>query len=84
MPVFFEWLKDGNQLLASTSPQPQVKIDYQEETSFLLVKGITIQDSGEYTCIVKNVYGTDSTTTQLIVKGLSLILILFFFCFINL
>jgi hypothetical protein len=55
-----------NQVISSTN----VKIaSINEMTSGLSIEKLSSNDSGNYTCSVRNAYGTDSKTIGLIVKG---------------
>lgn len=64
-PVHFEWLKD-NLLLED---RKRHKIENHETISLLSLQKLQRKDSGSYTCNVKNQFGTDSTSTQLLIKG---------------
>ena len=66
-PLFFEWFKNGDPI------KPGPKVDYRIENSkifsTLAIERISRTDNGNYTCLVKNVAGTDSQNVLLIVKG---------------
>lgn len=65
-PVFFDWLKNGHKLPLSN----KVKIENFETFSLLTMKDLQASDSSNFTCNVHNSFGSDSTSTHLIVKGL--------------
>ncbi|OTF79486.1 hypothetical protein BLA29_012753, partial [Euroglyphus maynei] len=73
-PIFFEWIKDDHKKLSST----EYKIDNYDTISSILFKHLNSNDTGTYTCIAKNVYGSDSITTKLVIQGLIILLCLFF------
>ena len=66
-PLFFQWFKNGQQINKQS--------DYLQITSFndmqsiLNIKKVTSNDSGNYTCEVKNAFGEDTFASQLIVRG---------------
>lgn len=73
-PLFFDFFlyfvrfKDGEEIISSG----RHKIIYEEEseTASLVIKNLTLQDSGEYNIIAKNDIGTDSQFVTLQVKGI--------------
>ena len=65
-PIFFEWYKDDHQKLSST----EYKIDNYDTMSSIVFKRLDSNDTGTYTCNARNVYGSDSITTKLIIQGL--------------
>jgi hypothetical protein len=67
-PVFYQWTKNG-QVLAN-SPQSDYKIETFEDNSQFVIKSVDRTDSGNYSCIARNAFGTDSQSALLIVKGL--------------
>ena len=66
-PFFFEWLRNGQTLKAS--PDVTYKIDNDDLSTTLIIKKIQKSDKGNYTCLVKNTFGSDSQTVSLTVKG---------------
>lgn len=64
-PVFFEWTKNGDKLVQSA----KIKVEVIDAISMLTLKNLSKDDSALFTCSAKNALGTDSTSTQLIVKG---------------
>lgn len=65
-PVEFQWKKDGQEVLESS----YLKIQSVPDSSILVIESVTSKSSGNYTCIVKNAYGTDQFTAVLTVTGL--------------
>jgi hypothetical protein len=68
LPLFFEWSKNGHSI--KTNPDVNYKIDNFERSSTLTIPKINRKDTGNYTCIVRNTFGTDSQTVLLTVKGM--------------
>jgi hypothetical protein len=68
-PLFFQWTKNGQ--ILSNSPQTNYKIENSEDHSFLKILSVIRADSGNYSCSVRNAFGTDSQSAILIVKGLT-------------
>ncbi|XP_074595144.1 cell adhesion molecule DSCAM-like [Brevipalpus obovatus] len=65
LPVEFEWLKENNVFRSSSN----AAVEKSQRTSSLIIQSITISDSGNYTCKVSNSFGSDMSTSQLIVEG---------------
>lgn len=57
-------MKDGRPASSSAS----VLFDSGRESSVVVFKPVAVEDVGNYTCRVKNAYGTDSFTARLVVK----------------
>ncbi len=68
LPLFFEWSKNGQSIKAN--PDVNYKIDNFDRSSTLTIAKIDRKDTGNYTCIVRNAYGTDSQNVLLTVKGM--------------
>ncbi|XP_035232053.1 Down syndrome cell adhesion molecule-like protein Dscam2 [Stegodyphus dumicola] len=64
-PLEFQWLKNGEELKETSN----VEIQSIKDTSILLIESVTSESSGNYTCIVKNAYGTDRFTASLYVSA---------------
>ena len=64
-PIVFEWTRNGQSLVDSSL----VKLENSESSSLLTFASIRPDDSGLYTCTAKNVFGSDSSSTRLFVKG---------------
>ncbi len=80
-PVFFQWNKNGINLL--NNPESSFKIETFEDNSQIRIKTVNRNDSGNYSCIARNEFGSDIQSTLLVVKGLktSFFSILNFYCF---
>ncbi|XP_054723241.1 hemicentin-1-like [Uloborus diversus] len=59
----FEWLKNGQRLNTS----PNVQIRSYTDSSMILIEPLEEEDSGNYTCMVKSDFMSDSFTTSLTV-----------------
>ncbi|XP_035232059.1 Down syndrome cell adhesion molecule-like protein Dscam2 [Stegodyphus dumicola] len=64
-PFQFEWLKDGKEVKEAA----HIKIQSVLDSSFLVIQSVTSESSGNYTCIVKNSYGSDRFTSSLTVTA---------------
>ncbi len=80
-PVFFQWNKNGINL--SNNPESSFKIDTFKDNSQFGIDSVDRNNSGNYSCIARNEFGSDIQSTLLIVKGLksSFFSILNFYCF---
>ncbi len=67
-PLFFQWSKN-NQILISR-PEVNYKIETSDELSILSIASVHRSDSGNYSCFVRNAFGTDSQSVVLNVKGI--------------
>jgi hypothetical protein len=67
-PLFFQWNK--NQQTLANSPESEYKIENNDDYSLFSIKSVDRSDSGNYSCVVRNAFGTDIKSTLLIVKGL--------------
>ena len=68
LPVFFEWFKNSNSL--KPSPDVNYKIEFTKISSTLIIENVEINDQGNYTCIAKNPFGSDSKIVLLNIKGM--------------
>jgi hypothetical protein len=59
-----EWSKDGTNL----RPDDRITIAYTDKSSTLTIKESTTEDEGSYKCLVRNEFGSSSTTTDLVVN----------------
>lgn len=65
-PIYFQWDKN-NRILESA--KNNVKIENGENFSLLILKNISIENDGNYTCTAKNRYGSSKHSAYLNVKG---------------
>ena len=66
-PLFFEWFKNGQPIKAG--PGVKWQIETSKRFSMLDIVRISKEDAGNYSCLVKNIYGSDSINVFLTVKG---------------
>ncbi len=67
-PLFFHWNK--NQQTLANSPESEYKIENNDDYSLFSIKSVDRSDSGNYSCVVRNEFGTDIKSAILYVKGL--------------
>ncbi len=66
LPLFFNWSKNGQKI-----SQNHIKISSSDEmSSKLSIMKVSSSDSGNYSCNVRNDYGTDNHVFPLIIKGI--------------
>ncbi len=68
LPLFFEWSKNGQSLKAN--PDVNYKIENFDRYSTFSIAKINRKDTGNYTCLVRNAFGTYSQNVYLAVKGM--------------
>ena len=66
-PLFYDWAFNGK--IIKSSPDVSFKIENFETFSTLSIKKLERDDSGNYTCTVKNSVGSDAQHFVLNVKG---------------
>ena len=66
-PVFFEWFRNSKTL--NSSPEVNYRIENSRISSTLTIEKIARSDQGNYTCVVKNPFGSDAQNVVLI-KGM--------------
>ena len=66
-PFHYEWFKNGQILPKSSSNH---RIEMSEDNSLFIVHQLTPNDSANFSCSVRNQFGSDSQYTLLTVKGL--------------
>ncbi len=67
-PLFFQWIKNGQTL--TNSPENEYKIENNDDFTLFTIKSVDRTDSGNYSCVVRNAFGTDIKSALLEVKGL--------------
>jgi hypothetical protein len=67
-PLFFQWLKNGQVL--TSAPEGNFKLDTSERHNILTIAEVHRSDAGNYTCIVRNAFGSDSQNVLLDVRGI--------------
>ena len=65
-PLFFEWYKNSRPIRSSA---PRLVIENSKLFSTLMIEHIARDDTGNYTCLAKNIYGNNSINVILTVKG---------------
>ncbi|GFU20647.1 down syndrome cell adhesion molecule-like protein 1 [Nephila pilipes] len=65
-PLEFQWLKDGEKIIPDSNMDIQ---SVRDTSSILSIETVTSQSSGNYTCIVKNSFGSDRYTANLAVSA---------------
>ena len=66
-PLFFHWYKNGHMIIKQSN---EIQINsLGNKQSILSIEKVISNDSGNYTCEVKNAFGEDTFTGQLIVRG---------------
>ena len=73
-PFFFEWSKNGR--LIKPGPGVKWEIETSRQFSSLNIQKILNEDAGNYSCLVKNIYGSDSINVMLTVKGMIILIYL--------
>ena len=66
-PLFFELSRNGQ--IIKSSPNVNYKIDSFKRFSTLSIESIDRRDAANYTCLVKNAFGSDSQSVLLSIKG---------------
>ncbi|GBL76510.1 Down syndrome cell adhesion molecule-like protein 1 [Araneus ventricosus] len=65
-PLEFQWLKDGENVISNKNVDIQ---SVKDTSSILSIESVTSQSSGNYTCIVRNAFGSDRYTANLAVSA---------------
>ncbi|XP_077539741.1 pro-neuregulin-2, membrane-bound isoform-like [Haemaphysalis longicornis] len=65
-PFSFSWSKEGRELQTTDN----VKVQAVPEYSVAFINSIDERSAGNYTCIVKNIFGFDSYSAYLDVEGI--------------
>ena len=64
----YKWIKNGSKL--DNNPDFDYKIENTDDESHLRLKNLNRGDSGNYSCIASNAFGSDIQTSILYIKGL--------------
>ncbi len=67
-PLFFQWYRNGQTL--ANGPENEFKIENNDDYSLFTIKNVDRSNSGNYSCVVRNEFGTDIQSALLTVKGL--------------
>lgn len=70
-PFTFEWFKD-DQKLTNGFPNEQIQIETKSSYSQLTISDLTVNDSGNYSCLVSNQIGASAQWSWLQVEGMCL------------
>lgn len=63
----YKWFKDGNELKKSKN----VRIKNSQKNSRVQISRAKLEDSGNYTCVVENILGTDNSTGTVNVQSIT-------------
>ena len=66
-PLTFDWFKNGK--LIDTSIDKRYRIDMTKLFSTLSIERVIRSDAANYSCLVKNAFGSDSHHVLMTVKG---------------
>ena len=66
-PLFFQWSKDGQTITKQTDELQIGSLNKMQ--SILNIQKVKANDSGNYTCSVRNAFGFDSHSISLVVRG---------------
>jgi hypothetical protein len=69
-PLFFQWFKNDRILVPN--PESNFRIDTSQENSNLIIAKLHRSDSGNYSCLVRNTFGSDSQSVLLNVRGIEI------------
>lgn len=64
-PFSFSWSKDGKEVIPAANLRVKVDADF----SVAVINPVDENSAGNYTCIVKNIFGFDSYSAYLDVEG---------------
>ena len=65
-PFFFEWFKNSQAIRSGQGARWE--IENSKKSSTLNIERISKEDAGNYSCMVKNVYGSDQINVVLTVN----------------
>lgn len=66
-PLFFTWSKNEH-AITNQADRLQLK-KVADSISLLIIDSITKDDTGNYSCTVRNAFGEDSLTARLLIRG---------------
>lgn len=66
LPVEFEWLKNDQPLIVTSS----ISIQNLEDLSNIVFENIMSNDTGKYKCLARNSHGQESGVMEMLVKGI--------------
>ncbi|KFM56581.1 Down syndrome cell adhesion molecule-like protein, partial [Stegodyphus mimosarum] len=64
-PITFQWLKDSKEIML----EENIRIASANEVSVLILDPVNLENSGNYTCIATNSFGSDQLTAFLKVRA---------------
>lgn len=64
-PIQLQWLKNGQEVHDSAT----VNVGRHETYTALIIKKVSVEDAGNYTCVAKNAFGYDRYTSLLVVNA---------------
>ena len=62
-----KWFRNGEQI--DSSPNYSISFDYQTGLCSLTIASTILEDSGQYTCVVANYEGSETTSAWIVVQG---------------
>lgn len=65
-PIETRWFLPNNQILKASDMKQRV---YVSQNNTLILKKVTYEDAGEYSCLAANLYGTDMLSHLIVVTG---------------
>jgi len=69
LPIHFSWLLDGHSLTSSDSVSI---VNVAQQTGLLIMRQVTLEQAGKYTCRVNNSAGVSEVEAEVRVKGMRL------------
>ncbi len=69
-PLFFQWYKNDEILVSN--PESNFRIDSSADYSNFIIAKVHRSDSGNYSCLVRNPFGSDSQSVRLNVRGIEI------------
>uniref|UniRef100_A0A3B4ACT2 Ig-like domain-containing protein n=1 Tax=Periophthalmus magnuspinnatus TaxID=409849 RepID=A0A3B4ACT2_9GOBI len=64
-PLTVSWFKDGREI----TKHERFSAEFNENTAVLTIRGLTLNDAGEFSCRAQNQAGTSQTSSELCVTG---------------